>query len=67
MTTQAVFQYLACTEIDVDTGDCTATVLVDAPTPVPPLTAEQGATIGGLTVCVWLVVASFGLIQRGAE
>ena len=40
-------KYAACAEFDPSSGQCTTVVWVDAPSPIPPLTAEQGAALGG--------------------
>ncbi|EMI49940.1 transmembrane protein [Stenotrophomonas maltophilia AU12-09] len=60
-------KYAACAEFDPSSGQCTTVVWVDAPSPIPPLTAEQGAALGGATLLVWAGVIAMVLIRKGAR
>lgn len=60
-------KYAACAEFDPSSGQCTTVVWVDAPSPIPPLTAEQGAVLGGATLVVWAGVIAMVLIRKGAR
>ncbi|WP_182267817.1 hypothetical protein [Stenotrophomonas maltophilia] len=60
-------KYAACAEFDPSSGQCTTVVWVDAPSPIPPLTAEQGAALGGATIIVWVGVIAAVLIRKGAR
>lgn len=60
-------KYAACAEFDPSSGQCATVVWVDAPSPIPPLTAEQGAALGGATILVWAGVLAMVLIRKGAR
>lgn len=60
-------KYAACTEFNSDTGECAAMVWVDPPAVIPPLTAEQGAALGGATCLVWVGVMAMVVIRKGAR
>lgn len=65
---QVVSKYMACTAFDTETEECTALVWVDPPAGgIPPLTAEEGAALGGVTLCVWCGVIAMVLIRKGAS
>lgn len=58
-----VQKYLACTQFDPDTGDCIASVWVDAPGVLPYLDPVTAAFFAGLVGALWIAVASFWPIQ----
>lgn len=60
-------KYAACAEFDSSSGQCTTVVWVDAPSPIPPLTAEQGAALGGATILVWVGVMAMVMVRKGAR
>ncbi|MCU1180443.1 hypothetical protein JAK28_15700 [Stenotrophomonas maltophilia] len=60
-------KYAACAEFDSSNGQCATVVWVDAPSPIPPLTAEQGAALGGATILVWAGVMAMVMIRKGAR
>lgn len=66
-TESVATKYAACAEFDTSNGQCTSVVWVDAPSPIPPLTAEQGAALGGATILVWAGVMAMVLIRKGAR
>lgn len=66
-TEHTVTKYAACAEFDSSSGQCTTVVWVDPPTSIPPLTAEQGAALGGVTILVWVGVVVAVLVRKGAR
>ena len=60
-------KYAACAEFDSSNGQCATVVWVDAPSPIPPLTAQQGAALGGATLLVWAGVVAMVMIRKGAR
>lgn len=62
-----VAKYAACTQLDPSSGQCAAVVWVDPPAVIPPLTAQQGALLGGVCILVWGAVIAMVLIRKGAR
>ncbi len=62
-----VSKYAACTQFDSATGECTTVVWVDPPAVIPPLSASQGAMLGGITLVVWTCVYAAVLLRSGAR
>lgn len=60
-------KYAACAEFDSSNGQCATVVWVDALSPIPPLTAQQGAALGGATILVWAGVVAMVMIRKGAR
>lgn len=67
MSAPVVSKYLACTQFDTTTGECTASVWVDPPAVIPPLTAEQGFAIASAIGVVWVGVVAVVLPRIGAR
>ena len=67
MASPIATKYAACVEFNPDTGECASMVWVDPPAVIPPLTAQQGAALGGATVLVWVGVVAFVLIRKGVR
>lgn len=57
-------QYLACTSWNENTQSCDAQAWLHVPTVIPPLSAEQGALIGGAIVSVWAIAYGLRLVAR---
>lgn len=65
--TSVVTKYAACTQFDSTTGQCATVVWVDPPAVIPPLSAEHGAVLGGVTIAIWTAVVALVLIRKGAR
>lgn len=63
----SITKYAACIEFDSASGQCATVVWVDPPTNIPPLSASQGAALGGATLLVWVGVVAMVLIRKGAR
>lgn len=67
MSDPVVTKYLACTQFEPSTGECTASVWVDPPAVIPPLTAEQGFVIASSIGVVWAATVAVVLPRYGAR
>lgn len=61
-------RYLACLDLDPETGECFEEVWVESPpSAFPELTAAEGAQLGAAIFALWAVAFLFRVLRKEAE